>query len=164
MPDWSKDEMATRHRYWKITSDEMSKADFDPGKVLNWEIKGIKEPEEDAIFVGVFLYRKGTPRDYDSIKGITMYHNNVKKDEVHNVVKFLKDKFGGSQSEKGERFFLEGSKEIYSGKEIGALAKEMESKFKLNAVISIEFEDITEEERKKSGLADAKLLPIPGKH
>lgn len=156
--------MGIRHRYWKITSDEISKADFDPNKVLNWEIKGVKEPEEDAIFVGVFQYKNGTPRDYDSIKGITMYHNNVKKDEVHSVVKFLKDKFGGDQKEKGERFFLEGSKEIYSGKDIGALAKELESKFKMTAIISIEFDNITEEERKKSGLADAKLLPIPGKH
>lgn len=156
--------MGVRHRYWKITSDEISKAEFDPGKVLNWEIKGIKEPEDDAIFVGVFLYKKGTPRDYEEVKGITMYHNNVKKDQLNEIVKFVKDRFGGDQKEKGERIFLEGSKEIYTGKEIGALAKELESRFKLNAIISIEFDDITEEERKKSGLADAKLLPIPGKH
>ena len=142
----------------------MEKAEFDPAKVLNWEIKGIKEPEEDAIFVGVFQYRDGTPRDYDSIKGITMYHNNVKKDTVSEVVKFLKEKYGGDQAEKGERIFLAGSKEIYSGKEIGDLAKQLESKFALKAIISIEFADISEEERKKSGLADAKLLPIPGKH
>ena len=56
------------------------------------------------------------------------------------------------------------SKEIYTGKEIGNLAKLLESKFALKAIISIEFEDISEEERKNSGLADAKLLPIPGKH
>jgi hypothetical protein len=59
---------------------------------------------------------------------------------------------------------LEGSKEIYSGKEIGQLAKDLETRFKLKAVISIEFKDISEEERKKSGLTDAKLLPIPGKN
>ena len=53
---------------------------------------------------------------------------------------------------------------IYTGKEIGNLAKLLESKFALKAIISIEFEDISEEERKNSGLADAKLLPIPGKH
>lgn len=156
--------MGVRSRYWKITSDEISKAEFDPGKVINWEIKGIKEPEDDAIFVGVFMYRKGTPRDYEEVKGIAMYHNNLKKDQVNEISKYIKDKFGGDQKEKGERIFFEGSKEIYSGKDIGALAKEMESKFKMNAVISIEFDDITEEERKKSGLADAKLLPIPGKH
>ena len=83
---------------------------------------------------------------------------------VNEVVKFLKDKYGGDQKEKAERIFLVGSKEIYSPKEIGALAKQLESKFELKAVISIEFGDISEEERKKSGLADAKLLPIPGKH
>jgi len=156
--------MATRHRYWKITSDEMEKAEFDSNKVLNWEIKGIKEPEDQAIFVGVFMYKHGTPRDYDSIKGLTLYHNNLKKETVGEIVKFLKDKYGGDQTEKGERIFLVGSKEIYTGKEIGNLAKLLESKFALKAIISIEFEDISEEERKNSGLADAKLLPIPGKH
>jgi hypothetical protein len=83
---------------------------------------------------------------------------------VNEVVKFLKDRFGGEQAEKGERIFLADSKELYSPKEIGELAKQLESKFALKAVISIEFTDISEEERKKSGLADAKLLPIPGKH
>ena len=160
----TKIDLTVRHRYWKITSDEMEKADFDPAKVLNWEIKGIKEPEDQEIFVGVFMYKNGTPWDYDSIKGITMYHNNLKKEMVNEVVKFLKDKYGGDQKEKSERIFLVGSKEIYSPKEIGALAKQLESKFDLKAVISIEFGDISEDERKKSGLADAKLLPIPGKH
>lgn len=153
----------SRHRYWKLTADEISKADYDQNKVLNWEIKGVKEPEDQAIFIGVFLYRHGTPFDYTPVKGIVFYHNNVKKSEVGEVTKFLKDKFGGTEKEKGSRVFLEGSKEIYSGKEIGQLAKDLESRFNLKAIISIEFQDITEEERKKSGLADAKLLPIPGK-
>ena len=131
---------------------------------MNWEIKGVQEPEEDAKFIGVFQYRNGAPWDYDSIKGIVMYHNNIKKETVGESVKFIKDKFGGEQKEKGERVFLVGSKELYSAKDIGALAKQLESKFTLKAYISIEFDDISEEERKKSGLADAKLLPIPGKH
>lgn len=154
----------SRHRYWKLTADEISKATYDQNKVLNWEIKGVKEPEDQAIFIGVFLYRNGTPIDYTPTKGIVFYHNNVEKPEVDEVTKFLKDRFGGEHKEKGSRIFLVGSKEIYSGQDIGRLAKEMESKFKLKATISIEFQDITEEERKKSGLADAKLLPIPGKH
>lgn len=153
----------SRHRYWKLTADDISKADYDPSKVLNWEIKGIKEPEDQAIFIGVFLYREGTPFEYNPIKGVVFYYNNVKKNEVDEVTKFLKDKVGGIEKEKGSRIFLEGSKEIYSGREIGQLARDLEAKFKLKAVISIEFQDITEEERKKSGLADAKLLPIPGK-
>lgn len=151
-----------RHRYWKITADEMLKSDYDPNKVLNWEIKGIREPEDQAIFIGVFLYRNGAPLDYESIKGIVFYSNNIARSEVGEIAKFLKDKYGGTEREKGERVFLQNSKEIYSGKDVGQLAKDMESRFKLKAIISIEFKDITEEERKKSGLADAKLLPIPG--
>jgi hypothetical protein len=154
----------TRHRYWKLTADEMLKAEYEPNKVLNWEIKGVKEPESEAMFIGVFLYRNGAPIDYNPTKGIAFYHNNIKKNEVNEVTKFLKDKFGGDVKEKGSRVFLVDSKEIYSGKDVGHLAKEMESRFKLKAIISIEFQDITEEERKKSGLADSKLLPIPGKN
>jgi hypothetical protein len=112
----------------------------------------------------VFLYRNGTPIDYVSTKGIVFYHNNVAKNEVGEVTKFLKDKFGGTEKEKGDRMFLLDSKEIYGGKEIGQLAKDLETKFKLKAVISIEFQGLAEDERKKSGLADAKLLPIPGKN
>ena len=152
----------TRSRYWKLTADEMFKSEYDPNKVINWEIKGIRAPEDKAVFIGVFLYRDGTPHDYDSIRGVAFYYNNITRNEVGEVTKFLKDKLGGSEKEKGERILLQGSKELYTGKEIGDLAKSMESKFNLKAIISIEFKDISEEERKKSGLADAKLLPIPG--
>ena len=154
----------TRHRYWKITSDDIQKYDYDQSKVLNWEIKGVKEPEEDAKFIGVFLYKKGAPIDYTPTKGIVFYHNNILKKEVEEVTKFIKDKFGGDVRDKGIRIFLEGSKEFYSGKDIGQFAKELESKFNVKATISIEFVELTEEERKKSGLPDAKLLPIPGNH
>ncbi|WP_268542554.1 hypothetical protein [Candidatus Nitrosotenuis cloacae] len=154
----------SRYRYWKLTADEIASSQYDPSKVLNWEIKGIKEPEDEAIFIGVFLYRNGTPLGYESVKGMAFYHNNVKKDEVSEVTKMIKDKFGGSDKQKGDRVLFEGSKEIYSGKEIGQLAKDLESKFNLRAVISIEFKEFSEEERKASGLADAKLLPIPGKN
>ena len=65
--------------------------------------------------------------------------------------------------EKGERIFLKDSKEIYAGKDIGDLAKEMETKFNTKAVISLEFEDLTTEQLKEAGLPEAKLLPIPGK-
>jgi hypothetical protein len=154
----------TRHRYWKITSDDIQKYDYDQAKVLNWEIKGVKEPEEDARFIGVFLYKRGTPIDYTPTKGIVLYHNNIAKKEVDEVTKFIKDRFGGDVRDKGIRIFLEGSKEIYSGKEVGSFAKDLETKFSLKATISIEFESLTDEERKKAGLPDAKLLPIPGNH
>jgi hypothetical protein len=153
----------SRQRYWKLTPDEIEKFSYNKDKLLNWEIKGIREPEEKAVFVGVFLYRKGTPFDYESVKGITYYHNNLPRTELPNITKFLKNKFGGKEMEKGDRIFLRDSKEIYSGKEIAALAKEIESNFNTKSLITLEFENLTEEERKESGLPDSKLLPIPGK-
>ena len=44
---------------------------------------------------------------------------------------------------------LKDSDEIYSSKDIGELAKEMESKFNTKAVISLEFEGITQEQLKE---------------
>ena len=152
-----------RDRYWKLTPDEIEKVNYNEKKLLNWEIKGVREPEEDAVFIGIFLYRHGTPFEYESIKGITYYHNNLSRSELPNITKFLKNKFGGKEKEKGERIFLEGSDEIYSGKDIAGLAREVESNFNTKSIISLEFQDLTDEERKQSGLPDAKLLPIPGK-
>jgi len=33
-----------KFRYWKLTIEEMEKVDHDEEKVLNWDIKCIKEP------------------------------------------------------------------------------------------------------------------------
>ena len=152
-----------RMRYWKLTIEEVEKLSYNESKVLNWEIKCTREPEEEAKFVGVFLYKNGTPKDYEAIKGITYYYNNIDRNELSGITKFLKNKFGGKDVEKGERIFLEGSKEIYSGKDIAELAEELESKLNAKAVITIEFQDISEQEQKDSGLPEAKLLPIPSK-
>ena len=152
-----------RMRYWKLTIDEVEKLTYDESKVLNWEIKFTWEPEEEAKFVGVFLYRNGTPRDYETIKGMTYYYNNIDRKELPEITKFLKKKFGGKDVEKGERVFLDGSNEIYSGKEIAELAKELESRLNAKAVISIEFQNISDQEQKDAGLPEAKLLPIPTK-
>ena len=62
---------------------------------------------------------------------------------------------------KGERIFLEGSKEIYSGKEIANLAKELQEEFTINPIITIELHDTTQEKLKEWGYPEAKLLPIP---
>ena len=152
-----------RSRYWKLTSDEMDSFTYDESKLLNWEIKCIREPEVEAHFIGVFMYKHGTAYDYESVKGICYYYNNIDREELPTITNFLKEKFGGKQMEKGERIFLKGSKEIYSSKDIGDLAKEMETKFNTKAVISLEFEDLTTEQLKEAGLPEAKLLPIPGK-
>jgi hypothetical protein len=153
----------SRSRYWKLTADEIEKISYDENKLLNWEIKATKEPEEENKFIGVFLYRHGTPFDYESIKGIVYYYNDIPKTELSNITKFLKNKFGGKEREKGPRVFLCDSKEIYSGKDIGLLATELDSKFNTKSIISLEFENLTEQEQQESGLPDSKLLPIPGK-
>ena len=62
---------------------------------------------------------------------------------------------------KGDRVFLKDSKEIFTSKEIGKLAKELEIKFNAKATISLEFEDISAEQLKEAGMPESKLLPIP---
>lgn len=152
-----------RSRYWKITPDEMIKFVYNEEKLLNWEIKCVREPEVEAIFIGLFMYKNGTPYDYESVKGITYYYNNIKRSELPSITSFLQEKFGGKEMEKGERIFLKGSREIYSAKDIAALSKSMEQKFKTKAIISLEFQDLSQEELKNAGLPESKLLPIPGK-
>ena len=150
-----------RMRYWKITSEELAGYTYDENNLLNWEIKCIREPEEEAHFIGVFMYRHGTAYDYESIKGICYFYNNIDREEVPKITNFLQEKYGGKDMEKGERIILKGSKAIYSAKYISELAKEMEAKFNTKAVISLEFENITAEALKEAGLPEAKLLPIP---
>lgn len=148
-------------RYWKITSEELAGYTYDENNLLNWEIKCIREPEDEAHFIGVFMYRHGTAYDYESIKGICYFYNNIDREEVPAITSFLQEKYGGKDMEKGERVILKGSKAIYSAKDISELAKEMEAKFNTKAVISLEFENITADALKEAGLPEAKLLPIP---
>jgi len=152
-----------RSRYWKITPDEMDGFTYDESKLLNWEIKCVREPEVEAHFIGVFMYRHGTAYDYESVNGICYFYNNIDRKELPAITDFLKGKFNGKVMEKGERIFLKDSKEIYASKDIGDLAKEMETKFNTKAIISMEFEDLTTEQLKEAGMPEAKLLPIPGK-
>ena len=152
-----------RFRYWKLTSDEVKKLTHNPDKILNWEIKGVRKPENDAKFIGVFLYRHGTPYNYEAVNGIVYYHNNIDRNELSDITKFLKKRFGGEEIEKGERIFLKNSKEIYTGKEIGELAEEWDAKFNTESAISIELSDVTQDDLKEWGYPNSKLLPIPGK-
>ena len=150
-----------RSRYWKITPNEMDGFTYDESKLLNWEIKCVREPEVEARFIGVFMYRHGTAYDYTPVKGICYFYNNIDREELPSITNFLKEKFNGNEMEKGERVFLKDSKEIYASKDIGDLAKEMETKFNTKAIISLEFEDLTVEQLKEAGMPEAKLLPIP---
>ncbi|WP_428324274.1 hypothetical protein [Nitrosopumilus sp.] len=152
-----------RSRYWKITADEMEGFSYNEKNLLNWEIKCIREPEDEAHFIGVFMYRNGTAFDYESVKGVCYFHNNIDRKELPEITSFLQGKFGGKEMEKGERIFLKDSQEIYSSKDLTNLAKEMESKFNTKAIISLEFEGVSIEQLKEEGLPEAKLLPIPGK-
>ena len=140
----------SKFRYWKLTYDDVESLSYNPDKILNWEIKCVREPEEDAIFIGIFLYRNGTPLDYESKKGIVYYYNNIDRSELSSITKFLKSKFDGQAVEKGERIFLEGSKEIYDPKEIASLAKELETQLNANPIISMELHDTTQEQLKLS--------------
>ena len=153
----------SRSRYWKLTADEVEKLTHDPDKILNWEIKCTRKPEEENRFIGVFMYRHGTPLDYESKKGIVYYYNNIDRNETPEITKFLQKLYGGDKIEKGERIFLDGSKEIYEGKEIAELARALDEKFDTTSVISMELEGATQEQLKEWGYPDAKLLPIPGK-
>ncbi|PXF27831.1 MAG: hypothetical protein CXX67_03760 [Thaumarchaeota archaeon] len=152
-----------RSRYWKLTADEVEKLTHDPDKILNWEIKGVRKPEEEAKFIGVFIYHKGTPLGYEIKKGIVYYYNNIDIKEIPEITKFLEERYGGNKIEKGERIFLDGSKEIYAGKDIAELARALDERFDTTSAISIELEDVTQEQLKEWGYPDAKLLPIPGK-
>ena len=152
-----------RSRYWKLTADEVEKLTHDPDKILNWEIKGVRKPEEEAKFIGVFIYHKGTPLGYEIKKGIVYYYNNIDIKEIPEITKFLEERYGGKKIEKGERIFLDGSKEIYAGKDIAELARALDERFDTTSVISIELEDVTQEQLKEWGYPDSKLLPIPGK-
>ena len=111
----------------------------------------------------MFLYRHGTPYDYNSKKGIVYYYNTIERNDLPEITKFLQKRFGGEKIEKGERIFLEGSKEIYAGKEIADLANALNEKFHTKSVISMELDGVTEDELKEWGYPSSKLLPIPGK-
>lgn len=151
----------SRSRYWKLEADEMASFSYDESKLLNWEIKCVRQPEDEARFIGVFMYRHGTPYDYASVKGVCYYYNNISRNELPSITSFLQKRFGGKPMEKGERILLANSNEIYAPSEIGKLASALESKFDAKAVISLEFDELDAEDLKKAGLPEAKLLPIP---
>ena len=151
-----------RARYWKLTPDEMEGFAYDAAKLVNWDIKLVREPEDAAVFVGIFMYREGTPLDYESVRGVAYYHNHIPRDELPGITKFLKGRLGGTVREKGERIFLEGSREVYLPGEIASLARSAEEMLGARATITLELADVTEDDLKEAKMPPAKLLPIPG--
>ena len=95
-----------RFRYWKLNSDDLEKMNYEEENLVNWEIKCTFQPDDDAKFFGVFLYRYGTPHDYETKKGIVFYHNNIDRNEIPNVTKFLKKRYGGNEIENLREYFL----------------------------------------------------------
>lgn len=152
-----------RARYWKLTADEVDGFSYDQDRLLNWEIKCTRQPEEDAVFIGVFMYRHGTPLDYTPTKGVVYYHNRVPSEDLPRITRHLRDRYGGNETKKGDRVFMSGSREFFDPAEIAALARSMEDSFDTKAVITLEFEGLTQDQMRDAGLPDAKLLPIPGK-
>ncbi|MDE1726942.1 MAG: hypothetical protein KGH89_06710 [Thaumarchaeota archaeon] len=151
----------SRLRYWKLTVEDLRKAQYDPKKVLIWEIKCTID--EQGTHFGVFCYRNGTPWDYASIHGIVFYHNQISKEEIDKITNFLKGKFGGEPAEKGSRIFLKDSKEIYQPKEIADLAVQLGDTFEASTELTVELENFTIPEQEQSNLPSSKILPIPGK-
>ena len=152
-----------RLRYWKLSAGELAALSYPEDRILNWDIKCVRPPEDEARFVGVFLYRNGTPFGYEAVRGIVYYHNNVPRSELPSITGFLRERFGGREEEKGERVFLRGSKEVYGAAEIASLARDLEAKLGASATITLEFGGMTEDEARSAGLPEAKLLPVPTK-
>lgn len=136
---------------------------YPADRVLNWDIKCVRPPEDEARFVGVFLYRNGTPLDYTPVKGIAYYHNNIPRAELPSITRYLRGLFGGRDEEKGERVILRGSDEVYGAAGIATLARGLEKELGASATITLEFGGMTEDEARGAGLPEAKLLPVPSK-
>lgn len=146
-----------------MTPKEVAELSYDEKFLLNWDIKCTRQPEEDAIFIGVFMYRHGTPLDYTPMQGVVFYYNRISSDEVSLIIRHLKNRYGGKETKKGDRVFLTGSKEFYDPTGISSLALSMEETFDTQTVITLEFEGMSQEDMRNAGLPDSKLLPIPGK-
>ena len=112
-----------RSRYWKLTSDEMSGFNYDESKLLNWEIKCIREPEDEAHFIGVFMYKNGTAYDYESVKGICYFYNNIDREELPKITSFLQGNLMGNRWKKEIGFCLKILKKSTPAKTLGIWQK-----------------------------------------
>ncbi len=152
-----------RARYWKMTPDDMDNLTYDPGKLLNWDIKCVRMPEDEAIFIGIFTYRHGTPLDYTPVHGLVYYHNHISSKELPKITRHLRERYGGKETVKGDRVFLADSKVFFDPAGIAELARSMAETFDTVPTITLEFEGMSQDDMRAAGLPDSKLLPIPGK-
>lgn len=154
--------MADRQRYWKLEPSEVEKFAYNESKMINWEIKCVKD--DGVSFVGVFAYRHGIPLGYESVMGIGIYHNYIGDAERGDIVQMIKKKHGGNAEDHSNRTLVRDATMPYSGAEICALAQSAESIINGKSIITLEFEGLTEDEQQSAGLPPTKLLPIPGAH
>ncbi len=120
----------SRSRYWKLTSDEMGDFNYDESKLLNWEIKCIREPEDEAHFIGVFMYKYGTAYDYESVKGICYFYNNMTKKNCQKLQVSFKGNLMEKKWKKGTGFCLKIQKKSTPVKTSGIWQK----KWKQNSI------------------------------
>lgn len=152
--------MADRQRYWKLGAGEVASLAYDGAKLLNWDVRC--SMGDGSSLVGVFAYRRGTPVGYESVAGVSYYHNHVDAETRGRVTSELRSRYGGRPEEHSDRVILRGSEVPYSGAEIGSLARALESALGAEAVVTLEFEGLTQDEQEAAGLPAAKLLPIAG--
>lgn len=152
--------MADRQRYWKLGADEVAGLAYAEEKLLNWDVRC--SMDDGSSLVGVFAYRHGTPVGYESVRGVSYYHNHVDAEARKRVTSELRSRYGGRPEEHSDRVILRGSEVPYSGAEIGSLARALESALGAEAVVTLEFEGLTQDEQEAAGLPPAKLLPIVG--
>ena len=150
-----------RIRYWRLTIKDLFLASYPLERANHWEIKcSLGEYEH----FGVFWYRYGTPYDKEPVHGLAIYYNDVPKTKVDELIEMLHDSFGGEILRRQSRVFLKGSKEFTDPHEIAKLANNISERFKGAVEITIEFEEISKDDREENliNLPSSKLLEIPG--
>jgi hypothetical protein len=150
-----------RIRYWRLTIEDLFVATYPLERANHWEIKCLQGEYEHF---GVFWYRYGTPYDKEPVHGLAIYYNDVPKNIVDELIEMLHDNFGGEILRRQSRVFLNGSKEFTAPHEIAKLANEISKRFKGPVEITIEFEEISKDDRQENliNLPSSKLLEIPG--
>jgi hypothetical protein len=153
--------LSMRIRYWHLTTEDMFLAKYPLEWANHWEIKCLQGEYEHF---GVFWFRYGTPYDKEPIHGLVVYYNDIPKSKVDELIDMLHSNFGGEILRRQTRVFLNGSKEFTNPQEIAKLAINISERFKGPVEISIEFEEISKDDRKEDiiSLPPSKLLEIPG--
>jgi hypothetical protein len=150
-----------RIRYWRLTVEDLSLATYPSERVNHWEIKCLQGEYEHF---GVYWFRYGTPYDKEPVHGLAIYYNDIAQNKVDELTRMLHSNFGGEILRRQARVFLNGSKEFADPRELAKLAGDISARFKGPVEITLEFEEISEDDRQENliNLPPSKLLEIPG--